>query len=589
MQKNSMQIKEKIERELEKQGLKERTGLSIAGCLGICGNGPSIAVYPGFVTYSGLQEKDIPEIISEHIANGRPVKRLMGKENLYNRFLKVFGDVSFFGKQMRIALRNCGIIDPESIDDYLSVNGYEALGKVLTSMSPEQVISEVKKSGLRGRGGAGFPTGLKWELTAREKSDEKFVICNADEGDPGAFMDRSAIEGDPHSVIEGMTIAGYAVGASKGIIYIRAEYPLAVQRLEKAIAAAQVEGFLGANILGSNYSFDIEIRLGAGAFVCGEETALMHSIEGYRGMPRPRPPFPSVRGLFDKPTVINNVETWANSPVIIVDGADWFSSIGTEKSKGTKVFALAGKITNTGLVEVPMGTTLRQIIFDIGGGIPDGKKFKAVQTGGPSGGCLSEEYLDTSIDYDSLAKAGSIMGSGGMIVIDEDSCMVNIAKFFLEFTQDESCGKCTPCREGTKRMLEILTRITEGKGEDGDIEKLERLGNMIKKASLCGLGQSAPNPVLSTIKNFRAEYEEHIKNKLCRANFCERLLTYTITDKCIGCTVCKRACPTNAITGTTKLKHVIEQAKCIKCGLCYKSCKFKAIDKISGEVEVKAN
>ena len=444
MQKSSMQIKEKIERELEKQGLKERTGLSISGCLGYCSKGPSIAVYPDFVTYSGLQEKDIPEIITEHIANGKPVKRLMGKENLYNRFLKVFGDVSFFGKQMRIALRNCGIIDPESIDDYLSVSGYEALGKVLTNMSPEQVVAEVKKSGLRGRGGAGFPTGLKWELTAREKSDEKFVICNADEGDPGAFMDRSAIEGDPHSVIEGMTIAGYAVGASKGIVYIRAEYPLAVKRLEKAIADARAENFIGENILGSNFSFDIEIRLGAGAFVCGEETALMHSIEGYRGMPRPRPPFPSVKGLFDKPTVINNVETWANIPVIIVDGAEWFSSIGTEKSKGTKVFALAGKITNTGLVEVPMGTTLRQIIFDIGGGIPDGKHFKAVQTGGPSGGCLSEEYLDTSIDYESLAKAGSIMGSGGMIVIDEDSCMVNIAKFFLEFTQDESCGKCTP-------------------------------------------------------------------------------------------------------------------------------------------------
>jgi NADH-quinone oxidoreductase subunit F/NADP-reducing hydrogenase subunit HndC len=584
----SARIKDKIERELESQGLKDKVGLSISGCLGSCKKGPSVAVYPGFITYGGLTEADIPEIISEHIANGRPVKRLMNKENLYNRFLKVFGDVAFFGKQMRIALRNCGIIDPESIDDYLSVGGYEALGKVLTAMSPEQVIAEVKKSGLRGRGGAGFPTGLKWELTAREKSEEKFVICNADEGDPGAFMDRSAIEGDPHSVIEGMAIAGYAVGAPKGIVYIRAEYPLAVQRLEKAIADARAEGFLGSSILGSNFSFDIDIRLGAGAFVCGEETALMHSIEGYRGMPRPRPPFPSVKGLFDKPTVINNVETWANIPVVIVDGAEWFSSIGTEKSKGTKVFALAGKIANTGLVEVPMGTTLRQIIFDIGGGIPDGKKFKAVQTGGPSGGCLSEEYLDTSIDYESLAKAGSIMGSGGMIVIDEDSCMVNIAKFFLEFTQDESCGKCTPCREGTKRMLEILTRITEGKGEEGDIEKLERLGNMIKKASLCGLGQSAPNPVLSTIKNFREEYEEHIKHKQCRANFCERLLTYTITDKCIGCTVCKRACPTNAITGTAKLRHEIDQAKCIKCGLCFKSCKFKSIEKNSGKEAVKA-
>ena len=504
-------------------------------------------------------------------------KKIYPKEHLHDRSQHIFGDVNFFSKQMRITLRNCGIIDPENVDDYLSVRGFEALAKVLTEMQPAEVIAEIKKSGLRGRGGAGFPTGLKWELTAKAPGDERYVICNADEGDPGAFMDRSTIEGDPFTVIEGMIIGGYAVGSSKGIVYIRAEYPLAIKRLEKAIEVSRREGFLGQNILGSNFSYDIEIRLGAGAFVCGEETALIHSIEGARGMPRPRPPFPSVSGLFDKPTLINNVETWANIPVIILDGADWFSSIGTAKSKGTKVFALAGKIKNTGLVEVPMGTTLRQIIDDIGGGIPGGKKFKAIQTGGPSGGCLPADYLDTQIDYESLAAAGSIMGSGGMIVIDEDSCMVNLAKFFLEFTQDESCGKCTPCREGTKRMLEILTRITEGKGKEGDIEKLERLGNMIKKASLCGLGQSAPNPVLSTLKNFREEYVEHINEKKCRAGVCMSLITYEILDNCTGCTACARVCPTQAIAGEPKHLHKIDQKKCIKCGICYKTCKFKAI------------
>jgi NADH:ubiquinone oxidoreductase subunit F (NADH-binding)/ferredoxin len=444
-------------------------------------------------------------------------------------------------------------------------------------MTPAEVIAEVKKSGLRGRGGAGFPTGVKWEFTAKQVSDEKYVICNADEGDPGAFMDRSAIEGDPHTVLEGMIIAGYAIGAKQGIIYIRAEYPLAIKRLEKAIKDARQHGLLGQNILGSAFSFDIEIRLGAGAFVCGEETALIHSIEGLRGMPRPRPPYPAVQGLFGKPTVINNVETWANIPVILLDGGEWFSSIGTATSKGTKVFAVAGKVRNTGLVEVPMGTTLREIIYDIGGGIPNGKKFKAVQTGGPSGGCLPEEYLDTEIDYESLAKAGSIMGSGGMIVIDEDSCMLSLAKFFIEFTQDESCGKCTPCREGTKRMLEILTRITEGKGQPGDIEKLERLGNMIKRSSLCGLGQSAPNPVLSTIKNFRAEYEEHIHQKKCRAGQCAAMLSYTVNDKCVGCGACKRVCPVSAVEGTRKEKHRILQDKCIHCGQCYDACKFDAI------------
>lgn len=580
MHKRSKELTEAINKELDRHGLAGKVKIMLSGCLGMCAKGPVMIVNPGYTIYGKVTEKDVPEIIGQHLVNKQPVARLViDEDHLYNRFYRVFGDEKFFGKQMRIVLRNCGIIDPESIDDYLSVRGYEALAKVLSGMKPHEVIAEVKKSGLRGRGGAGFPTGIKWELTAKESASRKYVICNADEGDPGAFMDRSTIEGDPHSVIEGMIIGGYAIAANKGIVYIRAEYPLAIKRIEKAIEAARQEGFLGSNIMGMNFSFDIEIRLGAGAFVCGEETALIHSIEGSRGMPRPRPPFPSVSGLFGMPTLINNVETWANIPVIILDGAPWFSSIGTEKSKGTKVFALAGKIKNTGLVEVPMGTTLRQIIFDIGGGIPDNKKFKAVQTGGPSGGCLPEQYLDTKIDYESLMQAGSIMGSGGMIVIDEDSCMVNIAKFFLGFTQNESCGKCTPCREGTKRMLEILTRITEGKGEEGDIEKLERLGNMIKKSSLCGLGQSAPNPVLSTIRNFRQEYEEHIRDKKCRAGVCEKLFTYAITDRCVGCGACKKACPVQAISGTPKSKHEIYTAKCVKCGACFKVCKFNAVER----------
>jgi NADH:ubiquinone oxidoreductase subunit F (NADH-binding)/(2Fe-2S) ferredoxin/NAD-dependent dihydropyrimidine dehydrogenase PreA subunit len=580
MHKDSKRLKELIDNELEKQNLSGKVNINISGCLGMCAKGPIMIINPGYTIYGKVMPEDIPEIIEEHIVKRKPVARLIiDEDHLYNRFFRVFGDVNFFGKQMRIALRNCGIMDPESIDDYLSLRGYEALAKVMTDMRPAQVIEEIKKSGLRGRGGAGFPTGIKWELTAKQKSDVKYVICNADEGDPGAFMDRSAIEGDPHTIIEGMAIGAYAIGSSGGIVYIRAEYPLAIKRLEKAIADAGKHGFLGKNILGSDFSFDIEIRLGAGAFVCGEETALIASIEGHRGMPRPRPPYPSVKGLFGKPTLINNVETWANIPVIILDGADWFSSIGTQKSKGTKVFALAGNIKNTGLVEVPMGTTLRQIIYDIGGGIPDNKKFKALQTGGPSGGCLSEEYIDTQVDYESLQKAGSIMGSGGMIVMDGSACMVNIAKFFLEFTQNESCGKCTPCREGTKRMLEILTRITDGKGEQGDIEKLERLGNMIKKSSLCGLGQSAPNPVLSTIKNFRPEYEEHINEKHCKAKVCQSLLIYEINDKCIGCGACKKVCPVSAISGGPKTKHEINQAKCISCGMCFRACKFNSIIK----------
>jgi NADH:ubiquinone oxidoreductase subunit F (NADH-binding)/(2Fe-2S) ferredoxin/NAD-dependent dihydropyrimidine dehydrogenase PreA subunit len=576
----SREIRERLEAEIQKQGLGELVAIHLSGCLGMCKQGPILIVNPGYTMYGNVEPDDIPYIVQSHLVCGTPVaEKIIQEDHLYNRFFRIFGDVDFFGKQMRITLRNCGIIDPENIDDYLSVRGYEALARVLTEMTPADVVGEVKKSGLRGRGGAGFPTGLKWEFTANQKADEKYVICNADEGDPGAFMDRSAIEGDPHTVLEGMAIAGYAIGSTKGIIYIRAEYPLAIKRLEKAIAAAKEHGFLGSNILGSDFSFDIEIRLGAGAFVCGEETALIHSIEGSRGMPRPRPPYPSVSGLFGKPTLINNVETWANIPVIILDGGEWFSTIGTETSKGTKVFALAGKVHNTGLVEVPMGTSLRNIVYDIGGGIPGGKQFKAVQTGGPSGGCLPAEYLDTQIDYESLAKAGSIMGSGGMIVIDEDSCMVSLARFFIEFTQDESCGKCTPCREGTKRMLEILTRITEGKGVAGDIEKLERLGRMIQKSSLCGLGQSAPNPILSTIKNFREEYEEHIHDKKCRAGQCAALLSYVVNDNCVGCGACKRVCPVNAVEGTRKEQHRILADVCIRCGQCYDACKFDAITK----------
>ncbi len=580
MKKDSREIRKALKAELEKNNLNDRVRITVSACLGMCEHSPVMIVNPGYIIYEKVQISDVKEIVQEHLINDKEVSRLVFTEDhMFNRSFRIFGDVNFFGKQLRITLRNCGIINPESLEDYLVMRGYEAMASVIETMTPQQVIDEVTKSGLRGRGGAGFPTGKKWQFTKDAENDVKYIICNADEGDPGAFMDRSAIEGDPHSLLEGMIIGGYAVGANKGYIYIRAEYPLAIERLEIAIKQAREANLLGENIMGTDFFFDIEIRLGAGAFVCGEETALIHSIEGCRGMPRPKPPFPAVCGLFDKPTCINNVETWANIPVIVLDGADWFRTVGTETSKGTKVFALAGNISNSGLVEVPMGTTLREIVYNIGGGIPDNKEFKAVQIGGPSGGCLPTKYLDTEIDYESLLEVGAMMGSGGMIIMDESACMVNVARFFLEFTQNESCGKCTPCREGTKRMLEILTRITEGKGVIEDIAKLERLSKTISRASLCGLGQSAPNPVLSTLKNFRHEYIEHIVDHKCRAGVCADLVSYKINEKCIGCTACSRICPAGAITGKVKEAHVIDEEKCIKCGLCVEKCKFEAIDR----------
>ncbi len=576
---NSEQIIEKLQEEIKAQGLEKEVNVIRTGCFGLCALGPIMVVYPEGAFYSRVTVEDVPEIVSEHLLKGRIVKRLLYQETVVDdNTTKSLNETTFYAKQMRIALRNCGVINPENIDEYIAQDGYAALGKVLTEMTPQEVIDLVLASGLRGRGGAGFPTGRKWQFAANSKAEQKYACCNADEGDPGAFMDRSVLEGDPHSVLEAMAIAGYAIGANQGYIYIRAEYPIAVKRLQIAIEQAREYGLLGKNIFDSGFDFDIDIRLGAGAFVCGEETALMTSIEGKRGEPRVRPPFPAVKGLFGVPTVLNNVETYANIPQIILKGADWFRSIGTEKSPGTKVFALGGKITNTGLVEVPMGTTLREVVEEIGGGVPGGHTFKAAQTGGPSGGCIPAKLIDTPIDYDNLIAIGSMMGSGGLIVMDEDTCMVDIAKFFLEFTVDESCGKCTPCRVGTKRLLELLTKITEGRGTMEDLDRIEELAAFIKSNSLCGLGQTAPNPVLSTLRYFREEYREHILEKRCPAGVCKDLLTYSIDPvKCRGCTICAQNCPADAIKGSVKNPHKIDTSKCIKCGSCYEKCRFGAV------------
>ncbi|HIX31221.1 MAG TPA: NADH-quinone oxidoreductase subunit NuoF [Firmicutes bacterium] len=567
--------------EIQAAGLTEEVCVVKTGCHGLCALGPVMIVYPDDILYAMVKPEDAHEIVQEHLLKGRPVTRLIYDDSVTTEGVKSLNDTNFYRKQTRVALRNCGVINPEKIDEYIARDGYMALGKVLTEMTPDEVIQTILDSGLRGRGGAGFPTGLKWKFASGNRGNvQKYVCCNADEGDPGAFMDRSVLEGDPHVVLEAMAIAGYAIGANQGYIYVRAEYPIAVERLKIAIGQAREYGLLGKNIFDSGFDFDIDIRLGAGAFVCGEETALMTSIEGKRGEPRPRPPFPAVKGLFGKPTILNNVETWANIPRIILQGPEWFASMGTEKSKGTKVFALGGKIKNTGLVEIPMGTTLREVVEDIGGGIPNGKKFKAAQTGGPSGGCIPAEHFDVPIDYDNLIAIGSMMGSGGLIVMDEDSCMVDIAKFFLEFTVDESCGKCTPCRIGTRRMLEILEKITEGKATMEDLDRLESLGDYIKQNALCGLGQTAPNPVLSTLRYFRDEYIAHIVDKKCPAGVCKALLSYEVqADKCRGCTVCARNCPTGAVSGSVKQPHSIDQSKCIKCGVCMSVCKFNAIIK----------
>lgn len=578
----SVKIAKRLQEEIDKNGLTDEVMVVRTGCFGLCALGPIMIVYPEGTFYSMVKEEDIAEIVSEHLLKGRIVTRLVYDETVAENEIKSLKETDFYKKQHRIALRNCGVINPECIDEYIGRNGYEALGKVLKTMTPDDVIQVILDSGLRGRGGGGFPTGKKWQLARNlvKDADQKYVCCNADEGDPGAFMDRSVLEGDPHVVIEAMAIAGYAIGATQGYIYIRAEYPIAVQRLQIAIDQAREYGLLGKNIFDSGFDFDLDIRLGAGAFVCGEETALMTSIEGNRGEPRPRPPFPAESGLFKKPTVLNNVETYANIPQIILNGADWFASMGTEKSKGTKVFALGGKIHNTGLVEVPMGTTLREVIYEIGGGIPNSKAFKAAQTGGPSGGCIPAEHLDIPIDYDNLIAIGSMMGSGGLIVMDEDNCMVDIAKFFLQFTVDESCGKCTPCRIGTKRLYEMLEKITSGNATMEDLDKMEKLCYYIKNNSLCGLGQTAPNPVLSTLRYFKDEYIAHVKDKRCPAGVCQDLLTYKIIDlRCKGCTACARGCPVGAISGTVKQPHSIDTTKCIKCGACMAKCKFGAIIK----------
>ena len=577
---NSQKIIEAMEAEIKAKGLENEVQVIRTGCFGLCALGPIMIVYPEGCFYSEVKVEDVPEIVEEHLLKGRMVKRLLYKETVTEEKIKGLNDTDFYKKQKRVALRNCGVINPEDINEYIAYDGYQALAKCLTELTPEQVIGIIKDSGLRGRGGGGFPTGLKWSFTAANKADQKYVVCNADEGDPGAFMDRSVLEGDPHCIIEAMTICGYATGATEGYIYVRAEYPIAVARLQIAINQAKELGLLGKNIFDSGFDFDLHVKLGAGAFVCGEETALMTSIEGNRGEPRPRPPYPAVKGLFGKPTTENNVETFANIPTIIREGAEYFASMGTEKSKGTKVFALGGKIKNTGLVEIPMGTTLREIVEEIGGGIPNGKKFKAAQTGGPSGGCIPAHLMDTPIDYDNLTAIGCMMGSGGLIVMDEDNCMVDIAKFFLDFTVDESCGKCTPCRVGTKRLREMLEKITDGKATLEDLDKLEDLCNYIKENSLCGLGQTAPNPVLATLKFFRDEYVAHVVDKTCPAGVCKKLLSYTvIEDKCKGCTACARKCPVGAISGAVKQPHVIDQSKCIKCGVCVDTCKFHAIIK----------
>ncbi len=577
MSSHSKEIKAAFEKTTKALGLDGEVNIVLTGCFGLCERGPVVVVYPDETFYAHVKVEDVEEICNEHLLKGRPVKRLLVKDPSDRKKISQMSDLKFYAKQKRVALRNCGNINPLDITEYIAKDGYRALGEILADKTPDDVIDTMIASGLRGRGGGGFPTGVKWQFAKRAHSDQKFVICNADEGDPGAFMDRAILEGDPHSVLEAMAICGYAIGSNQGYIYVRAEYPVAVERLNHAIHEAIEYGLLGKNIFGSDFSFNIELRLGAGAFVCGEETALIKSIEGFRGMPKLKPPFPAIKGLWGKSTNVNNVETLANIPIIFIKGAEWFRSIGTEKSAGTKVFALGGKINNTGLVEVPMGTTLREVIYDIGGGIPNKRKFKAVQTGGPSGGCITEKDLDQPIEYETLTQLGSMMGSGGMIVMDEDNCMVDVARFYLDFTVDESCGKCTPCREGTKQMLDILNRICDGEGTMEDLDELESLGEMIKKTSLCGLGQTAPNPVLSTLKHFRDEYEAHVRDDLCPAGVCSNLTNFVINDDCIGCTKCARNCPVNAISGLPKQLHEIDLDLCIKCGACKKACPVGAI------------